>query len=209
MNNYITFCAVLRNEEINARRILDIGSKLCRRMVIAVQESDDNTLKICQDYPATIIQRPSESPEESRDFIMEQVKTPWTFWLDADEFPSLSVINTIERFEPWLIAGSDAMSFVRINYVNGITVTGGQDKDKQFRLLKSDVRWNPKQQGRRIHIYPQVKNPIHSDKEIYHYRTLEKIKRQTERWNELEKSTQKACNDYVTKIEEELCRNSQ
>lgn len=206
MNHMVTFCAVYRNEARVIRQTLDLAKSLFPTLILAVQESEDNTLEICKQYATTLIQRPSESPEESRDFVMEQVKTPWCFWLDADEFPSLPLIHYLEQFEPAQTAFHDAYSFIRINYVDGVIVTGGQGEDRQFKLLKKEIRWNPQGQGRRIHIYPQVTYPQPSDLKLYHLRTLEKIKRQTERWNELDSSTKKACDQYVKDVEAELCQ---
>jgi hypothetical protein len=183
---------------------MDLAQSLFRQVVIVVQKSDDDTMKICCDYPAELITRPAESPEESKDFIMEQVRTPWTFWLDADEFPSLDTIEYLQTFDPYTLAGYDAVSFVRVNYIDGLIIEGGQGEDHQFRLIRSDVRWNPKSQGRRIHIHPIVRNPKHLTKVIYHHRSLEKVERQTLRWNELEKQTEQACNDYLKKVKEEL-----
>jgi len=184
---------------------LDFANEMFSRKIIVVQESDDDTLKICQDYPAKIIQRPSESPEESKDYIMEQVETPWTFWLDADEVPSISTISFLEMFDPLLMEDKDAVSFRRINYIDGFTIVGGQENDRQFRMLRKDVRWKPKEQGRRIHIHPLVKNPYISQRCIFHHRTLEKVERQTERWNSLEPQTKDVCDKYVADVKKELC----
>ena len=204
MTEQITFCAVFRNEAQRVRMVMDLAKSLFRQVVIVVQQSDDDTLKICTEYPAEIIERPAESPEESKDFIMHQVRTPWTFWLDADEFPSLETIEYLQTFDSYTLAGYDAVSFVRVNYIDGLIIEGGQGEDHQFRLIRSDVRWNPKAQGRRIHIHPLVKHSKHLSKVIYHHRSLEKVERQTERWNELESQTKGACDEYVKKVKEEL-----
>lgn len=206
MNNNITFCAVYRNESQRVRMNLDFATEMFNRKIIAVQESDDETLKICQQYPGKIIERPSESPEESRDFVMDQLETPWAFWLDADEVPSVSLIRMLEMFDPLTMGDHDAVSLVRINYVDGFTIMGGQENDRQFRLLRKDVRWKTKEQGRRIHVHPLVKNPYKSERCIFHHRTLEKVEKQTERWNELESQTRDACNKYVAEVKKELCQ---
>jgi hypothetical protein len=70
--------------------------------------------------------------------------------------------------------------------------------------MKPSVRWNPKLQGQRIHINPIVKNPIYLEYPIYHNRTLDKIEKSTRRWNELEPKTEKACNDYLKRVKQEL-----
>ncbi len=202
MNPSLTFCGVFRNEQDRIRYVLDIGKALCKDMVIVVQESSDNTLKICKEYTQTVIERPSESPEESKDYIMENVKTPWTFWLDADEMPSVELIDYLSYFSP--PGEYDGIKFPRINYINGLRIEANQGEDEQYRLMANSVRWKPLVQGRRIHIHPIIQQTLSLGFPLYHHRTLEKIERQTKRWNELEKSTVGVCNDYVKKVKEEL-----
>lgn len=206
MNTIITFCAVFRNEASRCRYVLDLVKSLFDNIIIAVQESDDETLQICREYTDNIIVRHSEGPEESKDFIMEQVKTPWTFWLDADEFPSLSMIRMLEQVDPAVLFGYDSVSFIRTNYIDGLIIEGGQGIDRQYRMMRSDVRWNTKAQGKVIHIHPLVKKTLESDLIIYHHRTLEKVKRMTERWNSLEPKSVNDCNLYVKNVEKEICQ---
>ena len=200
----LTFCGIYRNEANNVRRVLDIGSSLCEQMVIGVQKSDDDTLNICKEYPTAKVIEFSDklAPEECRDEIISQVKTRWTFWLDADELPSIDLILMLEHAD--LPISSDAIKFPRINYINGKHIEANQGVDEQFRLIRSDVRWNPKQQGRRCHIYPLVKNPVSLPFPIYHHRTLEKIEATTKRWNELEPQTEYECNLYLTQVKQRL-----
>lgn len=200
----VTFCAVYRNEAQRVRHNLDFANQMFRRKIIVVQESDDDTLKICQEYPCEIILRPAESPEESKDYIMEKVETLWTFWLDADEVPSVSVIRLLDRFDPLLMGEDDAVSFVRINYIDGHIIQGGQGDDRQYRMLRKDVRWGVRGEKRNIHVHPKVTKPHATDRVIYHHRTLEKVIKQTERWNELCSETKGACDKYVEEVKKEL-----
>lgn len=204
----ITFCGVFRNEAPRIRHLLDIVSKLCKELVIVVQESEDATEQICQEYTDNVFSHPAQSPEESKDFIMDRVQTPWTLWFDGDEIPSLELIEYIKMFNPQNVGNYDGIKFPRVNYVDGLVVTGGQGEDKQFRMVRKDVRWRTEVQ-RRIHINPLVHNPLEVDIPLYHHRTLEKVKRQTERWNELQPELSNICNEYVSKVEEELCQKKQ
>jgi hypothetical protein len=178
--------------------------EFCSEMVIAVQESTDATERICREYTDNILLHPHQSPEESKDAIMEQVKTEWTLWLDADETMSLPLIRFIETFNPAAYKQYDAIRVPRINYINGLVVEVNEGKDTQFRIIRNTVRWNPKLQGQRIHIHPMVQNPFYLDCPIYHHRTLEKIERTTKRWNELEPKTEKPCNEYLARVKEAL-----
>lgn len=201
---FITFCAIYRNEASRMRLDLDWASKMFDNMIIGVQQSDDATLEIAKEYTKNIILRPSESPEESKDFIMEKVKTHWTFWLDADEFPSVSLMRWLETLSFFDLTSYDSVSFLRVNYIDGLIIEGGQGIDKQFRMMIKHVRWNTKLQGKRIHIHPIVRNTLQSNLVIFHHRSLQKIKDQTERWNQLEPLTKEACDKYVKDVEKEL-----
>jgi hypothetical protein len=163
MQKFITLCMVVRNESLVVRRVLDYLTPLFEDVIIGVQESEDKTLEICKEY-ATVIERPSESPEETRDIVMDQVITPWVLWLDADEFPSVSLMRWLEALDISTLTQYDSVSFIRVNYIDGFDIDGGQGTDRQFKMLKSNVRWNPKEQGRRIHIHPQVQRTLISDK---------------------------------------------
>jgi hypothetical protein len=203
MNKFITFCAVYRNEAPRIRYGLDLAASLFENMLIVVQPSDDATLKICQEYTPNVIERKIEPPEVSKDIIMRHLETPWMFYLDADEFPSLAVIRMLERIEPYELIGKDSVSFIRVNYVDGIIIEA-QGIDRQYRMLKKSVRWNCKQQGQLVHIHPLVKSVKESNLFIYHHRTFDKVKRQTEVWNNYEPKTKDACNQYVKDVEKEL-----
>lgn len=206
MNNWITFCAVYKDEAPRIRYSLDLARKLFDNMIIAVQKSDDATLQICQEYTQNILNRPVEPPELSKDFIMKEIKTEWMFYLDADEFPSLGVIRYLEMVEHTNLYGYDSVSFIRINYINGLAIEGNQGVDRQFRLLNRNVRWDCLKQGRFAHIHPLVTHTKQSDLVIYHHRTLDKIKAQTEVWNKYSPSTKPECDKYVKDVEAELCQ---
>lgn len=199
----MTFCAVLKDEAKVMRPILNLARDMGMLMCLAVQKSEDGTMQIAQEYTGNILVHPSQSPEESKDAIMETVTTDWTFWLDADEYPSLALINFVKDFNPSYFH-HDSIKFPRLNYIDGYHIEANQGKDEQYRVMRSSVRWMPKEQGRRIHIFPLVQNPMSLPYPIYHYRSLEKIRRQTERWNSLEPQTADACTKYLKDVEEAL-----
>lgn len=204
MNNNFTFCAVFRNEAPRVRYVLDWASRMFSDIIIVVQKSEDGTEDICREYTENVFSHPAQSPEESKDFIMERVKTPWTFWLDADEFPSKELEYQLMIFGLKDYDEYDSISYKRRNYINGFIIEANEGEDRQFRALRSNVRWDPKSQGRRIHINPLVKNPLNANAILYHHRTLEKIEKSTKRWNELEPQTKEACDLYLKKVKEEL-----
>lgn len=206
MNNFITFCAVYKDEAPRIRYSLDLASKLFKNMIIVAQKSEDATLQICQEYTPNVIDRKIEPPEVSKDVIMGRLETQWMFYLDADEFPSLATIRMLEMITPSDLFGYDSVSFLRTNYIDGLIIEGGQGIDRQYRMLRKDVRWDCAKQGRLAHIHPLVKKTKMSDLVIYHHRTLDKIKAQTKVWNKYSPSTKTECDKYVKDVEEELCQ---
>lgn len=200
MNPNITFCSVYRNEAQRLRYGLDIAKRICSSMMIVVQKSQDATKDICLEYTPNIIDRPPEPPEVSRDYVMEKVTTPWTFWLDGDEFPSLELIRFVESFNPEQYLGYDSIQVPRHNYIEGIRVEVNEGDDRQFRLLRNDVRWNAIQQGRTIHIFPMVNNSMFVDLPVFHHRSLEKVENMTNRWNDIEPKAKTVCDKYLSDV---------
>jgi hypothetical protein len=204
MNSNITFCGVFRNEAQRVRYVLDIAKRICGNMVLVVQKSEDATRTICSEYTDNIIDRPPESPEISKDFIMEKCPTTWTFWLDADEIPSLELIDFVKNFDTIKYQDFDAIRFPRINYIEGYRIEANESEDEQYRMMKNSVRWNAVARGQIIHIHPAIKAPMFMDLPLFHHRSLEKIEKSTERWNELEPKTKPMCNAYLSKVKEHL-----
>jgi glycosyltransferase involved in cell wall biosynthesis/predicted SAM-dependent methyltransferase len=189
------------------RYCLDLAASMFPILMLGVQESSDGTERIAREYTKNVFLYPAQSPEESRDELMGHVTTPWAFFLDADEYPSMGLVEFLRGFAPQDygrdgFGGPDAFRFPRINYIDGFVVEANQDRDEQFKLLRSGVRWNPVGQGQRIHINPQVSNSILVEVPIYHHRSLEKIRRQTARWNELEPGTKVLCDVYLQQVED-------
>lgn len=198
----MTFCGVFRNEALNVRRVLDIAKELEMEIKVVVQESEDATLSICKEY-GEVFEHPAQSPEASKDFLIQQVKPGWTFWLDADEVPSLPLIEFVSSFNEETFAKWDGIIVRRINYINGLHIEENTGVDWQFRLLKSTVRWDIENQPYTIHINPVVPDSKRFTLKgfpLYHHRSLEKIERTTKRWNELEPRTAEYCNDYLRKV---------
>lgn len=200
--NTITFCGVFRNEEQNVRRVLDVAKELGLEIKVVVQKSEDATLSICKEY-GEVFEHPAQSPEASKDFLIRQLKTEWSFWLDADEVPSLPLIEFIKNFDREKFINYDGIIVRRINYINGLHIEANTGEDWQFRILRSSASWNIEKQPYTIHIIPTIPDSRRfslTNHPIYHHRSLEKIERTTKRWNELEPRTAKYCNDYLKEV---------
>jgi len=203
MNKNLSYIGIFKNEAKHMRYILDMVKPLVSEMILGVQPSDDDTLKIAREYTPNVFERPNEAPFYSKDFLASQVKTPWFCWFDADEILSISLYNYLAGLDFSQMGDFDGIRIRRINYIDGVVCNGGQEKDYQFMVLRKDIRWNPTPE-RAIHIWPKVANHFAIEFPVYHIRTLDKIKKRTEDWNKIQPDLKAVCEEYVTNVESEL-----
>ncbi|MBW1997080.1 MAG: glycosyltransferase family 2 protein [Deltaproteobacteria bacterium] len=83
------------NEEENIRRCLDsIG--FTDEIILVDSGSEDNTLAIAREYPARIIFREMQGFGEQKQFAVEQATGDWILSIDADEWVSEELRNSLE-----------------------------------------------------------------------------------------------------------------
>jgi hypothetical protein len=203
MNKNLSYIGVFKNEAKRMRYILDMAKELCPDMYIAVQPSEDDTLKIAKEYTKNVFELPATAPNYSKDFLAAKVKTDWFCVFDADEILSIPLFNYLNGMDFSMMGDYDAIRIPRINYVNGVICEGGQEKDCQFVVLRKDIRWEPSP-VRAIHIYPKVLNHFTITMPYYHIRPFEKIIERTKDWDVIQPDLTEVCHDYVNKVEEEL-----
>ena len=202
MNNNLSYIGIFRNESRVMRYILDMVKFLCPELYLGVQPSDDDTLKIAREYTANVFERPPEAPFYSKDFLASQVKTDWFCWFDADEILSIPLFNYLQGLDFSQLSDYEGIRIPRINYIDGVACTGGQE-DFQFMVLRKDIRWNPTPE-RAIHIWPGVSSHFTIQFPVYHIRSLNKIKQRTEDWNRIQPDLKEVCDGYVKNLEVEL-----
>ena len=100
----ISAIIVTRNEEKNMRRCLE-SIKWLDEIVVVDQSSDDDTVKICEDYTDKVFVVPNkEFCEPDRALAASRTLNDWVLYIDADEVVSAGLKEEIET----LLAGIPA-----------------------------------------------------------------------------------------------------
>lgn len=159
-----------RNEKENLGRCLGSVVKIADEMVIADEQSTDNTVKIAKKFGARIISAPhNDNFHISKNIAIDAATGEWILQLDADEVvsPELSkeiksgIKNTI--FNGFLIN--------RKNWFLGRWLTkGGQYPDRTLRLYR---RGKGRLPAKDVHEQAQVQGAIGQlQHDLLHYRDI-------------------------------------
>ena len=132
----ITVVILTLNEARHIRECIQSARQVANRVIISDSFSTDGTPDIAREEGAIVLERAFDNYANQRNSALEAVKTPWVFFLDADERvteelaqETLSVIED-ERYAGWWVP--------RYNYIVGRLVRGGGwYPDYQLRLLRT------------------------------------------------------------------------
>jgi len=95
---HITFTLVAWNEEARLPALLARVRPVFSRLIVGVQESDDDTLAIARAYADVVIEDAHQGyGDATYPKLQERVETPWTFKLDADEWPSDDLLVSLSH----------------------------------------------------------------------------------------------------------------
>lgn len=131
----ITYVILTRNEAANIAACL---RSLPAQAAVIVYDafSSDETVELARSFGATIIQAPWAGYAQAREAAAAQVKTPWTFMLDADERVTRALALEIERLQP--PDATSGFSVARRNHFCGRWVrSGGWWPDRLVRLFRT------------------------------------------------------------------------
>lgn len=82
----ISLCMVVKNEEERIGRTLEKASRYVDEIIIVDTGSEDQTMAICERYGAKVWTIPWEDNfAQARNAGLQQAKSTWVLWLDADE----------------------------------------------------------------------------------------------------------------------------
>ncbi|WP_085506173.1 glycosyltransferase family 2 protein [Thalassobacillus devorans] len=81
----LTVIVLTKNEENNLNDLLDNIKSLAAKKVIVDSGSTDNTLSIAQRYNCKVLHRDLKSFADQRNYALDNSKTDWVLFLDADE----------------------------------------------------------------------------------------------------------------------------
>ena len=176
-NAGITLCMVVRNEMDQIRACLEDIRDWVTEIVIVDQSSDDGTLEVAKEYTDQVYTVSNkEYADPDRNYCYSLPKTEWLVVLDADERLDFQIKIALPDI---IKADIDVFWLKRINVINGYVSRVNGD-DNQLRLFRKGAIDYPA----RMHTHPTIKGKKVgniSGGAIIHLRTLEKIKKTTQR----------------------------
>jgi glycosyltransferase involved in cell wall biosynthesis len=127
----VTAVILTRDEERNLSRAL---TSLPRAMPVLVLDarSSDRTVEYARSARATVIQRDWTDFVDARRYALEQVQTPWTFFLDADEALDDVLCDAIVRAPD----DADGYTLRRTTYFSGKPMRMWSD-ERLLRLVRT------------------------------------------------------------------------
>ncbi|MFA5109102.1 MAG: glycosyltransferase [Patescibacteria group bacterium] len=138
----ISACLVVYNEAKNIRRCLEsLREAVDEIIVVHDGECQDETLEICREYDAKIFLRPHVGIMEAHLVLaIEQASGDWLLRIDADEFLSDELKNSLRRLvKEAEEEGLSAYSFRWLSHYNGRFLPGKNRKSILFK--KIDLYW--------------------------------------------------------------------
>lgn len=95
LTSMIALTMVVCNEEKRLYKFFDTHTHLFDEIVVAVQESKDNSLSVCKSYADTVIERPCVGYcEADRGVVASNTISDWQVCLDPDEYLTQDFIST-------------------------------------------------------------------------------------------------------------------
>ena len=133
----LALCMIVKNEEKNLRKYLPEHTDCIDELIIIDTGSEDDTIKIAEEYGAKVYELPWESDfAKLKNAAASYVKSEWMLILDADE----KVSNRLKEEMRAVISGSSECSgfyMPRKNYYFGRWLKyGGNYPDYQLKLFR-------------------------------------------------------------------------
>ena len=102
MNNNLTVVVLTKNEEKNIAAVVQNAQKVAAEVLIVDSGSTDKTVQLANENGARVVYRAWDNDfSAQRNFALQQVKTEWVLYLDADEIMNdellVSVKSVVEQ----------------------------------------------------------------------------------------------------------------
>lgn len=163
----ISAVVITYNEEKNIGRCIDSLKQIADDIVVVDSYSTDYTKLICQDKGVRFIEREFQSFSDQKNFALSQALYDHVISLDADEYLSAALIQSIQGIrEFWT---TEAFSMNRLSKYGGQWVKHGNwYPDRQIRLLNRNFgRWHNCNPHETISLDPGIK-VIHIKGDLLH-----------------------------------------
>jgi hypothetical protein len=101
--SHITFALVAWNEEARLGKLLERVRPVFERLVVGVQKSDDGTLEIARQHADVVIEDLHHGYGDATfgPKFLPEVRTTWVIKLDADEWPSDELLDSLSLATWW------------------------------------------------------------------------------------------------------------
>ena len=171
------------NEEKNIEKCLKSLDGVADEIIVVDSYSEDQTENICKRYPTTFIKKSFEGHIQQKQFALSQATHQYILSLDADEYLTTELRNSIRQIKNNL--AYHAYSMNRRNYYRGKNINhAGWYPDTRVRLFNKDkARWggeNPHD----IIILDNSSYTLQLEGDLHHNTldSLEEHKRQTDNY---------------------------
>ena len=138
---HITVAMVAWNEQARIGRLLEHVRAYFDTIAVVVQKSDDETARIAREYADifTIDIHRGFGDASFGPVLLPLVKTPWTFKIDCDEWPSEDLLTSLSS-ATWYAEhhGLDGIWVPFHSSVDGIEY---EEQHGHLRLFRTDVGW--------------------------------------------------------------------
>ena len=135
MTTKITLFLITRNEADKLAKCLNSAKDIVNEIVV-VDDSQDNTAQIAQQFGARVVTHPFEGFTAQKNFALRQVKTEWALSLDADEVLTPQLAQEIRQAvenTPF-----DGFELTRVNCFLGQRMQhGGLKEEHILRLVRT------------------------------------------------------------------------
>lgn len=131
----LTVVIIAHNEAVNLRQLLPLVQNFAGKILLLDNNSRDETKKIAAEFHSDYFFCQETSFATLRNHALTKVKTPWLFYLDADERVTPQLATEIrQKIKDKTL---NALTLKRENYCYGEKLThGGWDQDLVTRIFR-------------------------------------------------------------------------
>lgn len=170
---HITAAMVVWNDQTRLHQLLDLLRPYFETLAVVVQQSEDKTLSVAREYADTVTTDAHRGYGDASfgPLLLPLIKTPWTFKVDVDEWPSLDLLESL-RSATWLCEQrpetSDGAWIPFRSSVDGIEY---EEQHGHLRLFKTQLGWPAT-----LHSRPSTSHSLYwHTGHIRHDRTLDEM----------------------------------
>lgn len=142
MTSEFSFIVLTYNEEQHLPRLLNSIVKLNAPLFVLDSGSTDQTLKIAENFGASIKYNAFENHPKQWDFALKnfEVKTPWIIGLDADQIVTSELFDLLAKFKDEHHKGINGIYFNRKNFFKGKWIKyGGYYPKYLLKMFRTNI----------------------------------------------------------------------